>query len=81
MLKLLCCACRHEEVINEGRMDEDTQPPEEPVHPHDDQSQFAQISRAITKDEQRTKALMRRMGGHPYDCVDMIPNKVRHHQQ
>eukprot|EP00200_Dunaliella_tertiolecta_P002578 CAMPEP_0202351510 /NCGR_PEP_ID=MMETSP1126-20121109/8116_1 /ASSEMBLY_ACC=CAM_ASM_000457 /TAXON_ID=3047 /ORGANISM="Dunaliella tertiolecta, Strain CCMP1320" /LENGTH=564 /DNA_ID=CAMNT_0048943621 /DNA_START=107 /DNA_END=1800 /DNA_ORIENTATION=+ len=66
----------HEEVINEGHMDEDTQPPEEPVHPEDDHSQFAQISREITKDEQRTKALMRRMGGHPYDRTDMIPNKV-----
>lgn len=58
-------------------MDEDTQPPEEPVHPEDDQSQFARISRDIPKDEQRMRALFRRMGGHPYDRTDVIPNKVR----
>lgn len=58
-------------------MDEDTQPPEEPMHPEDDQSQFARISREVKKDEQRMKALTRRMGGHPYDRTDMIPTKVR----
>lgn len=63
--------------MNEGRLDEDTAPAEEPEPADDDQSIMANLDRTIKKMPARTKAMMGRMGGHPYENFDMIPYQVR----
>lgn len=40
---------RYEDVINEGRLDEDTQPEDEPVPPANDTTLGADVQRQITK--------------------------------
>lgn len=67
---------RYEEVINEGRLEQDTEPEEEPMPPPDDNSLDAQASRTVAKYPQRLKALLKRSGGHPYQTGDLLPYQV-----
>ena len=66
---------RYEDVQNEGRLDDDTQEAEIEL----DASvtgPLADQERDIEKMPNRTKALMQRFGGHPYENYDMIPYQV-----
>lgn len=63
-------------MIHQGRLDEDTAPPEDPEHDEGARGVNVDIDRAMKKMPGRMKALMSRFGGHPYETYDKIPNYV-----
>jgi hypothetical protein len=65
----------YEDVLHEGQLDEDTNQPEEPPA-EGNNSLMAQVSREVARMPERTKALMARFGGHPYENFDLIPYQV-----
>ncbi|KAL6763004.1 hypothetical protein V8C86DRAFT_462370 [Haematococcus lacustris] len=66
----------HNDVMFEGRLELDA-PKEELAEPlPEDNSHDAQVVRELLKQKKRMKALMKRMGGHPYSTMTVMPKVV-----
>ena len=61
--------------MHEGKLEEDTQPEDDPVGT-DVEGTEAEVIRNIQKYPRRLKALLDRFGGHPYQSGDMLKNGV-----
>ena len=67
---------RHEDVVHAGNLDDDTAEPEQPEFDASATGHLVEHDRMLAKSASRTKALMQRFGGHPYENFDMIPAQV-----
>ncbi len=68
---------RHDDVANAGNLDDDTPEVDAPEFDPANTSPLAEADREARKMPRRTKALLQRYGGHPYDNYDMLPPGVR----
>ena len=74
---------RYDDVANAGNLDDDTPEVEQPeiedsmlARLPPQHRDAAQRIKDVAKMPSRTKALMQRFGGHPYENYDMIPYQV-----
>ena len=74
---------RYDDVANAGNLDDDTPEVEQPeiedsmlARLPPQHRDAAQRIKDVAKMPNRTKALMQRFGGHPYENYDMIPYQV-----
>ncbi|GAX79933.1 hypothetical protein CEUSTIGMA_g7373.t1 [Chlamydomonas eustigma] len=66
----------YEDVVNEGNLDDDTPEGEDPEFDPSVKGYLPDMDRDYRKIPKRTKALMKRFGGHPYENYDMIPKWI-----